>query len=197
MEQMPVEDWALFREFCEGSAPSFKELFDRHKSRVINLAYRFVRSRETAEDVAQDVFIKIYEKKLKPDPKAKFTTWLYKVTVNASIDRTRRKGFFGISLDGTGPDSKGESPALIEMLQDPAAASPGEILAGEEIKALVRAEIHKLPENLRNALLLYQFENLPYDEIARILGATPKAVERRIYHAKKALKHKLARYLND
>ena len=63
-----------------------------------------------------------------------------------------------------------------------------------EIKNLVQIEIQKLPEKLKTPILLHQFDNLSYDEIARVIGITPKAVERRIYHAKEVLRKKLAKY---
>ena len=149
-----------------------------------------------AEDIAQDVFIKIYEKKVKVNPKAKFSTWLYKVTVNASIDQMRKKSFFDRSLDKTETNEEGEGKTLLETLSDPSAVSSADILAREEIKNLVQAQIQKLPEKLKTPLLLSQFENLPTKEIARILGATPKAVERKIYHAKEILRRKLSKYLS-
>ena len=189
-------DWILIDNFNKGDLSAFHELFNKHKRNVINLSYRFVQNKEAAEDIAQDVFIKIYEKKLHFNPNAKFSTWLYKVTVNASIDRTRKKSFFDHSLDKTETDQEGEGQTLLETLSDSSAVSPADAVASEEIKNLVRMEIQKLPEKLKTPILLYQFESLPYEEIARILGVTPKAVERKIYHAKEILRRKLSKYLS-
>ena len=190
------EDWLLFGKFQKGDLDAFHELFNKHKRNVINLSYRFVRNKETAEDIAQDVFIKIYEKKVKFDPKAKFSTWLYKVTVNASIDRTRKKSFFDRSFDKVQTGEKGEGKTLLETLSDPSAISPADVVASEEIKNLVRMEIQKLPEKLKTTILLHQFEDLSYKEIACILGITTKAVERKIYHAKEILHKKLSKYFS-
>ena len=189
-------DWVLINRFNEGDPSAFGELFNKHKRNVINLSYRFVQNKEAAEDIAQEVFIKIYEKKFHFDPSAKFSTWLYKVTVNAAIDRTRKKNFFDRSLDKTETDQEGEGKALLETLSDPSAVSPADFLASEEIKNLVQIEIQKLPEKLKTPVLLYQFENLSYEEIARILGITTKAVERKIHHAKEILRKKLSRVLS-
>ena len=189
-------DWILVDNFNKGDLSAFHELFNKHKRNVINLSYRFVQNKEAAEDIAQDVFIKIYEKKLHFNPNAKFSTWLYKVTVNASIDRTRKKSFFDHSLDKTETDQEGEGQTLLETLSDSSAISPADAVASEEITNLVQMEIQKLPEKLKTPILLYQFESLPYEEIARILGVTPKAVERKIYHAKEILRRKLSKYLS-
>ena len=192
----PDEDWSLLDKFQRGDLNAFHELFNRHKRNVINLSYRFVQNKDTAEDIAQDVFIKIYEKKVKFDPRAKFSTWLYKVTVNASIDFTKKKSFFDRSLDKTETDEEGGGKTLLETLSDPSTISPADALASEEIKNLVRMEVRKLPEKLKTPILLHQFENLSYEEIARILGITTKAVERKIYHAKEILRQKLSKHLS-
>ena len=189
-------DWILINKYYEGDPDAFRELFNKHKKNAINLSYRFVQNKEAAEDIAQDVFIKIYEKKFHFDPSAKFSTWLYKVTVNASIDRTRKKSFFNRSLDKTQTDEEGEGKTLLETLSDSSAISPADAVASEEINSLVQMEIQKLPEKLKAPILLHHFENLSYEEIARILGITAKAVERKIYHAKEVLRKKLSKYLS-
>lgn len=180
MNQFVDPDWFWIKKIQEGDSSAFDEIFKRHKVNTINLAFRFVRSREAAEDIAQDVFIKIYEGKVKYDPKSKFTTWLYRVTVNASIDFIRRRKFTSVSLDEENHD-----------LKDTRSSSPSSVLREEEIKALVRREIDRLPEKFRSPILLYQFEEMPQQEIAKILGITEKAVERRLYHAKELLRERL------
>lgn len=162
---------------------------------MVNLSYRFVQSREAAEDIAQDVFIKIYEKRLKFDPKAKFTTWLYRVTVNASLDFIRKNKFVARSVDAEIKDPSGEKTDFLEKVGDPNSPSPRDAVQQKDLHALLRAEIDALPEELRTPIRLYQFENLPYEEIARILKTTTKTVERRLYHAKQRLRDKLSNYL--
>lgn len=185
-------DWILIRRFCEGDPTGFHEIFNKHKSRVVNLSYRFVRSQEAAEDIAQEVFIKVYEKRLKVDPRVKFTTWLYRVTVNASLDSIRRNKFVVRSVDEKVGSLNEEKTPFVEKLTQEGVLSPEENLERSELRAIVQQEIDRLPEKLRSPLVLYSFEKMPYAEIAKILGVTRKAVERRIYHAKKTLRNKLA-----
>jgi len=173
-------DWLLIEQFKKGDIDAFRELFDKHKVNVINLSYRFLQNREAAEDVAQEVFIKIYEKKICFNPKAKFTTWLYRVTVNASVDRTRKKSFSEKSLEESQED-----------IRDPSTESPKEAFHKKELKEQIQAQIQKLPEDLKKAIVLYQFEELSYQQIAQTLQISSKAVERRIYHAKEALRKAL------
>ena len=157
----------------------------------MNIAWRFVRRKEIAEDIAQNVFIKIYEKKAKLNPKAKFTTWLYRVTVNASLDYLRSKASRLVSLDEASNFNEG-SETRLERIKDPGVLSSSEILGDAEVHELVRREVDALPEKLRSCVLLYQFEEMTYQEIAVILGVSAKAVERRLYHAKEILREKLA-----
>ncbi len=189
------DDWSLYEKFQNGDLSAFHALFDLYKNRVLNLSYRFVRDTATAEDIAQEVLIKIYEKKVRFDPKAKFSTWVYRVTVNASLDFIRKNKFVVRSIDAEIKDPSGEKTDFLERVGDPNAASPGEAVQQKELYALLRSEIEALPEELRLPILLYQFENLPYEEIARVLKITTKAVERRLYHAKQRLRDKLSKYL--
>jgi len=194
MNQNLDEDWSLIEKFEGGDATAFQEIFSKHKSRVVNLSYRFVHSQEAAEDIAQDVFIKIYEKRLKVDSNVKFTTWLYRVTTNASLDFIRKNKFVVRSVDAEITDPSGEKTNFLERIGDPNTPSPSDNAQQKELHALLRTEIEALPEELKLPILLYQFENLPYEEIARILKITTKAVERRLYHAKQRLRDKLSKY---
>ncbi len=187
------EDWLWIKNFYEGDQSAFENIFNKYKVKVVNLAYHFVKQKEAAEDIAHDVFIKIYEKKFNKDPKAKFSTWLYRVTVNASLDILRKKKFTPHSLDETLQNQEGGETTLLEKLAN-SADSSAQVLQDQELKMIVRKEIEKLPENLKIPVLLYQFEGLPYKEIAAIMKVTEKAVEKRIYHAKEHLRRTLSKY---
>lgn len=193
-QEFQDEDWLWIKDFQMGDQSAFEKIFDKYKTNVINLAFRFLKERQTAEDVAQEVFIRIYEKKVHFDPRAKFSTLLYRMTVNASIDTLRKKKFSPRSLDEQALDQEGDQKPLIERLSDSKSISPVHVLQDEELRELIQKEIQRLPEKLKAPLLLHQFENLPYREIASILGITEKAVERRIYHARELLRGKLSPY---
>jgi len=189
-----ADDWALYAKFKDGDLSAFRELFQKHKTRLINLSYRFVHRREAAEDIAQEVLIKVYEKKVQADANAKFSTWLYRVTVNASMDYLRSKRNRSVSLDEASDYEDGDT-TLLDRIADPASMPPEKILEAEERQSFVRNAVEGLPENLKPCLLLYQFEEMSYLEIAKILGITEKAVERRLYHAKQILREALSKYV--
>jgi RNA polymerase sigma-70 factor (ECF subfamily) len=189
------QDWLWVQQFRHGEKSAFQALFTKYKPLLINLAFRFVKEKEAAEDIAQDIFIKIYEKRIPFSPKAKFSTWIYRITVNAALDFLRKKKFYGHSLDKEISIREGEKKTFLETLEDSRSSSTLEALEKEELRKLIQREIDKLPEKLRTPLLLYQFQNMPYREISAILGVTEKAVERRLSHAKELLRKKVLKFL--
>lgn len=190
-EELEASDWSAYERYCRAGDPdAFTSIFDKYKRSVVNLSFRFVRQREAAEDLAQDVFIKIHEKRVRPDTKAKFSTWLYRVTVNASLDWLRRQKSAPHSMDEPLPGHDGEGLSFSETIGD-AKPSPAEALADRELLDRVRNEISRLPESLKSPLLLYQFEGLSYAEAAQVLRISPKAVERRLEKARRRLRERM------
>lgn len=189
------DDWIKIESFFNGELAAFEFIFNKYKTRVINLSYGFLRDRAAAEDTAQNVFLKIYQKKAKPDSRAKFSTWLYRVTVNASLDILRSRKFTPVSIDRESGFSDGGEATFKERIPDLKSSSPSQTVEREDLAVLVRREIDRLPEKLRSPLLLYQFEEMSYREIASILGLSEKAVERRLYHARETLRQSLSVYL--
>ncbi len=172
---------------------AFRALMERHASRVINLAYRFLGTTADAEDAAQEVFFKLYRHPPTLNPETKLSTWLYRVTVNHCLDLLRRKpaAFETISLQEEDP----EGVPLAEKLPDPSDINPRERLAQAETSRLARQAVAALPAPLRVPLILATFEELPQEEVARILGMTPKAVEHRLSRARSLLKQRLSALL--
>lgn len=186
------DDWIKIESFFNGELAAFEFIFNKYKTRVINLAYGFLRDRASAEDTAQNVFLKIYQKKAHPDSRAKFSTWLYRVTVNASLDVLRSRKFTPVSMDRESSSADGGEVTLKERLPDSKSPNPSQTAEREDLAVLVRREVDRLPEKFRAPLLLYQFEEMSYREIASILGLSEKAVERRLYHAREILRERFA-----
>ncbi len=188
------QDWIWIKNFHEGDQSAFERIFNKYRTNLINLAFRFLRERQAAEDIAQEVFIRIYEKKVRFDPRAKFSTLLYRMTVNASIDTLRKKKFSSHSLDEPVLNQEGDQRLFMEGFSDSKSTSPVNVLQDAELREFVQREIQKLPEKLRAPIFLHQFEELSYKEVAAILRITEKAVEKRIYHAKEHLRKNLSKY---
>ena len=188
-------DVSLMLEFQKGDISSFEKLVQKHKESIINIIYQFIGERDEAEDLAVEVFLRVYRAAKKYQAKAKFTTWLYKITTNLCLNEIRKKAKVQtVSLSK--PISAGEEKEeeLIEKIAD-AAPSPQQILEKKERNALIRKAIDSLPAKQRMATILQIYEGLSYKEISRILGCSVKSVERRLYWARTNLKEKLSSYL--
>jgi len=192
---MPDSDVSLMLEFQKGDISSFEKLVKKYQESIINIIYQFIGERDEAEDLAVEVFLRVYRAAKKYQAKAKFTTWLYKITTNLCLNEIRKKAKLQtISLSK--PISAGEEKEeeLIEKIAD-AVPSPQQILEKKERNALIRKAIDSLPAKQRMATILQIYEGLSYKEISRILGCSVKSVERRLYWARTNLKERLSSYL--
>ena len=169
---------------------------ERFSGPVTNLAYRFLESRPDAEEVAQEVFLTLYQRPPQLHPGVKLFTWLYRVTVNRCLDllRKRRRTPPTLSLDQSEPSAE-EGEPLGQRIPHPSARLPSEQAAQTELLAALRRAVASLPAQLKAPILLAASEELSQDEIGQILGLSPKAVERRIHRARQLLSTRLQSYL--
>ena len=190
MSQRNTELMLLAR---EGDDHAFDRLMEQNRSRVLNLVYRFIGSRHEAEDLAQEVFLKIYRSRKRYEPRARFSTWLYRITANLCLnfrrDATRRDMLKISTLEKEGERAQG--------ILDPRSERPDLHQSREEIRKQVREALHQLPENQRMAIILAKYENLSYREIAEIVDSTEKAIKSLLHRARTTLRHKLDRIIND
>ncbi len=179
-------DAELMLRFKAGDRGAFEALFDHHCASLVNFAYRFVRSREVAEELAQEVFLRVYDAAPGYSPRAKFTTWLYRIATNLCLNEVRRPRFRAAheSLDCPGPDDSGAGP--IE-LADRASIAADVMLQRRAISDALRKALDQLPEKQRAAFILNKYEELSYAEVAAVMAVSEKAVKSLIHRAKEAL----------
>jgi RNA polymerase sigma-70 factor (ECF subfamily) len=174
-----------------GDEDAFKELVDRHRDAVVNLTYRYLGNKSDAEDLAQEVFLKVYRARARYEPAAKFTTWLYRVAANACLnevrDRRRRATFAAAAIDSLEDAS---APA-----EDRSAPSPLEEAERSEMREHVRVALSELPERQRMALLLNKFHGLGYEELADSLQMTVPAVKSLLVRARENVRRRIEPYL--
>jgi RNA polymerase sigma-70 factor (ECF subfamily) len=183
-------DEALMGRVARGGADAFEVLIDRHLSSVATFCYTFCRDREQAEDLAQEIFMRVFRNAASYRPVAKFTTWLYKVAANLCINEAKKaKIRRTISLDGP----VGADPDASRIVEKMAVGDPGPLTAAErhEASKLIDAAIEALPEDQRSTLVLVERQNLPYKDIAEILGVTVSAVKMRVKRARENLREAL------
>jgi RNA polymerase sigma factor (sigma-70 family) len=168
-----------------GDLPAFRELVERHKSYIFTLLFQMIGHRETAEDISQEVFLKLHRSLGQYRAEAKFTTWLYRIAANAAADYKRSKAHNPIlKLLRLGKD-----PTVIPTTT-PTDEDPERHLIEKEGQALIQKLIGALPEKYKLILFLYHYRQLSAQEISIIAGLPVKTVETRLYRGKALLKDK-------
>jgi len=182
-------DTALMIEVSRGNAASFDLLLERHRTTVVKHLYRLVRNRAIAEELAQEVFIRVYRSRGRYQAEAKFTTWLFRITTNMALNwrRDTRREFSHVALD---QDVRKLKPRELPD-RTPRA---DELLLDEDRAKEVRAAIDTLPPKQLAAVLLHKYEGMEYAQIAEVLGCTIPALKSMLFRAYATLRQRLAHF---
>jgi RNA polymerase sigma-70 factor (ECF subfamily) len=175
----------------QGREAAYRELIGRYQRPVFSLIYRLVRDREKAEDLAQDTFIKVLNALDRYDPSYKFSSWIFKIAHNTSLDHLRKKEPQTLSLDGS-PHS--ETPSEIEastIAVRSTEESPEAFAASRELGATLDKAIAKLRPEYRTAIVLCHVEGWAYEDIAETMGVPLGTVKTYIHRARNELKKEL------
>lgn len=190
---MQDADVALMLKFKEGDKAAFESLLDKHHNKIINFIYRFVGDKLEAEDLAQEVFLRVYRAAQGYTPKAKFSTWIYKIAKNLALNEVRRKSLHRLfSLEGVFSTEDGE--ISFQQIDNSNVSARADLEKQDLINAVKKA-IDCLPANQKLAVILRRYDDLPYSEIAGVLGCSESAVKSLLNRAKETLKEKLKFYV--
>ena len=190
---VPTTDLSLVERCRANDEAAFREIVSRYKVKVHHYIYRMTGSSEDAEDLTQEVFVRLYTSLGTFRGQSSLNTWLFRIAGNLCIDRFRR--------------SKGRAPAY--SLDEPAGGDdsvtrevadqtwePHRMLENSEMADQIQLALGRLPEKLRTALVLHDLEGLPYEEIAQIAGCPLGTVKSRLFNARMQMRGLLAPYLN-
>lgn len=177
-------DEALMLALQRGEELALNRLMARWERPLRSFLYRSTRNEADALDLAQETFVRIYRHRARYRPGAKFSTWMFQIALNLARDHARR-------LHRRPTDPLEDESQLVSP------DNPRAGITAEETALAVRAAVASLPEDLREAVLLAEFEELSHAEIAEIVDATPKAIETRLYRAREKLRAQLTRFLKD
>ena len=185
-----LSDEELMGRVARGDRQAFASLVQRHQQHILNLIHRSLGERSQAEDAAQEVFLRVWQAAKRYEPKAKFTTWVYRIAVNLCLD-AMKSAHHRQSFIHTDAGSKEQSDSDELLYRCDRADSPEEHLLASEESRRIFAALQSLPANQRLAVILKKFDGLSYDEISRILGCSVPAVESLLVRAKRTLRDKL------
>lgn len=177
-----MDERELITKFKQGDRSAFRQLVEKYQDPVINISYRFLRNKEEAEETAQEVFLKVYLSAKTYQHNNKFSTWLFKIAVNLCLNKLREK-------------KKLPTSQLEEDLPAPLKLQPDKLLEQENLNRAIRKAIDSLPDQQRTVILLNQFEEFSYLEMAGILDCSLSAIESRLFRAKENLKRILAPFI--
>ena len=190
---MARSDVQLMLDVKAGDEQSFALLLQRYRTPLVNFLYRMVRNREQAEDLAQEVFLRVYRARKDYVPSAKFTTWLFRIATNLALNSVRDNRYqrMEISLDApvTTDAEDGDERAVDVAEKHP---SIEQYLVEEVRRKMIRHAVDKLPEKQRAAVLLHKYQELDYNEIAKILECSDSALKSLLFRAYETLRVELA-----
>lgn len=172
---------------------SFKKVVEENKNKVFNTAFGFLKNREDAEDITQDVFIEAWRKMNTFNQQSEITTWLYRITINKCIDFKRkqnRRNLLGKIISVFNFSYEHEQLSKIQF-------DPGIQLEEKELAIALQFCMEKLSSEYQSIIVLTKYEKLSYKQVGKILNISEKAVESKVYRAKDALQKELKKYFNE
>jgi RNA polymerase sigma-70 factor (ECF subfamily) len=174
-----------------GDLPAFADIVREQQGMVFGLAYHFLHDRSVAEELAQEVFLRVYLSRGNYQPTARFTTWLYRIANNRALnwirdhsDETRRESLDSTPLRGMRRQFADEKATIAERLLDRESET--------EFQATIRHAILALPERQRAAVLMHKYEGLEYTQIAEVLGCNVSTVKSILWRAYTTLRTRLS-----
>jgi RNA polymerase sigma-70 factor (ECF subfamily) len=192
-ERSTLEDRELVERFKRGDQSAFSRLVEKHSAKAYQIAYGVVANREDAEEVTQDVFVRIHRALAKFRGDAEFTTWMYRIAMNLARNKYRwnksRGSQRNISIDAPLPGSDDDDGRHIDLPESD--LSPDEKSQVDEIEQQALEELYNLPELYREALVLRNVKELSYEDISSLLGCKLGTVKSRIARARDELRKRL------
>ncbi len=182
---MPLTDDELIDQVRAGNLRSFEELIDRYRNQVFNFVYRILGSRDEAEDILQDAFMKVYQHLPRYKKQSKFSSYLFTIAHNLSMNRVNYRKRSQMKLDTLAQSDRESS------ITD---RTPDAQLRENEIAIVVHRAIEKLPPKYRAALVLSEFEGFSYKQISDVLNCSVGTVKSRIFRARDLLRGYLKGY---
>lgn len=193
-KEREVSDLALVDEFCSGSIVAFEDLLTRYEVKVYNLALRFTRNQDDAEEVLQEVFTTLYRKLHAFERKSAFSSWLYRIVANTAFMRLRKKRQ---SMETSIDDLPERVRHLCHEVRDEREPQSDAVSEARELREAMLAAVNRLPEQYRMVFILKDMEGLSNQEVGRIMDLSIPAVKSRLHRSRLMLRRKLHRLYEE
>jgi len=185
-------DLELMLRVREGDAASFEALLHRYRVPLVSFFCRMVRDQGLAEDLAQEVFLRVYKSRERYQPEARFTTWLYRIATNLALNAIRDRK--ETVCDAPGDDS--DSGPILDRFADPQPTVEQRLMRADR-ERLIRQAVGALPENQRVAVILHKYQEVDYHQIAKVLSVSESAVKSLLFRAYETLRVRLEPLLRE
>ena len=190
---LPLDpDAALMLRVKNGDLEAFEELVQKYKHPIVNVIYRMLHDLEEAEDLAQNVFVRVFQSAERYEVSAKFSTWVFTIARNLCLNEIRRRGRHPAQSLESSQSENEDQPA--RQYTDTKVFSPPQAFLQRELEQKVQQALGELPEKQRLAIAFCQEDELSYEEIAKVLGCSLPATKSLIHRGRETLKAKLKPY---
>ena len=187
-----VTDRQLVELALEGRQSAYREVLVRYERPLFSLVFRMVRDRALAEDLAQEAFVKAFQALDRYDPSYKFSSWIFKIANNLTIDHLRKRRIDTVSIDGSPHATSAEHQAQTRLVVQSGGEDPLEYVENKELGGLIEVAIGDLRPEYRTAVLLRHVEGYAYEEIAQIMEIPLGTVKTYLHRARAELKQSLS-----
>lgn len=191
MNDTSVSDHELVTRAQQGSEKAYRELLGRFQRPVFSIIYRMIRDREQAEDLAQETFVRVFNHIDRYDPRYKFSSWIFKIATNLTIDHIRRKELDTVSIDGSRNAVTAEQIEATSITIASPDENPEELLEAKQLGEEIESAIGRLRPEYRAAILLRHVDGREYQEIAEILSLPLGTVKTYIHRGRNELREQL------
>jgi RNA polymerase sigma-70 factor (ECF subfamily) len=191
----PMQELQLVEAWREGDADALRRLLSSYQRRVFTICYRMLHNVDDAQEIAQDVLLKVFESLETYDGRSKLSTWIIRITMNACVSFMRRAQVRQTSsLHGSPHDSdESSSRGLRLALEDATEPEPGSRVEHDELRRSVIIALNRLDPDVRALLVLRDVQDLDYEQIAQVLGVPVGTVKSRLFRARAALREEMER----
>ncbi len=186
-EPSAASDIELMTCVGNGDESAFRTLLERHTDRVRGTIYKMLPYGSETDDLAQEVFLRVWKAAPRYQPSAKFTTWLMTITRNVVFNESRKKGRAAfVPVDSDQPSAE------VRNLSQPIRERPDRVLQSEDVQKAVDLALRELPEKQRLAIVLHRYEGMPHEEVAKVLGTSVPSVKSLIFRGRESLRISLS-----